>query len=301
MKTPVIAGLAARACVIALICCACNRGHNNPSPNPAQASSSPSPAATPTPSPSIALSHPKVRYSIRQSRETPFGPSTLLATLNGKSTELIGKDKKKCLQIVEQRDYDGDGLLDALVEDSIACGGNCCPNKFFFVSLMPNGQFAVSDEFADSWDEPVVEKWKGRWSVVVVSNNAGVNLERPIEFTRRFELDAGKAVKVEERQKQDMKAIVEMRSEIFDFDKPSQVHTLHYDLDGDGKNDSIEGTLWQRWGSIFWTVKFADGKAFSSNTACKRIGVLPTQTNGVHDLVCDQDTVMHWDGTKYQE
>jgi hypothetical protein len=27
--------------------------------------------------------------------------------------------------------------------------------------------------------------------------------------------------------------------------------------------------------------------------------VLATTTNGVHDLVCDQDSVFRWDGTKY--
>jgi hypothetical protein len=301
MKRPEIAALVVSVSVIVFTGAACNREPARKQIPAAQASPSPSPSPRATTTPSLALSHPKVRYSIRQSGETDFGPSRLLASLNGKTTEVIGKDKKKCLQIVEQRDFDGDGLLDALVEDITACGGNCCPNQFFFVSLLPDGEFAISDEFADSWQDPVVSRWKGRWSVVVVSNNAGVNLERPVEFTRRFVLEAGKAVKVEEHQRQDMKAIVEMRSEIFRNDKPDAIHTLHYDLDGDGRKDTIEGQLWERWGSIVWTVKFANGKEFSSKTACKRIGVLATKTNGVHNLVCDQDSVLQWDGTEYKE
>lgn len=243
----------------------------------------------------------KVRYSIKQSGDTPFGPSTLVATFNGKASILINKSKGKCLQIVEQRDFDGDGSLDALVEDITACGGNCCPNQFFFVSARPDGTFAVSDEFADSWKDPVIEKWKGHWSVVVVSNNEGVNRERPIETTRRFVLEDGKAVKVEEHQRKDMKAIVEMRSEIFKGEDPQETHTFQYDLDGDGKKDTITGKLWERWGRILWSVDFANGKSFSSNDACKRIGVLSTKTNDVNDLVCDQDTVLHWNGAEYKE
>jgi len=242
----------------------------------------------------------KVKYSVAQSGHAAFSPGALLASFNGKTQTLISKSKNKCLQIVAVRDFDGDGLTDALVSDITACGGNCCPNQFFFVSARPDGTFAVSDEFADSWKDPVIEKWQGHWSVVVTSNNEGVNRERPVEFTRRFVLDGGKAVKVEESRRKDMNAIVEMRSEIFKDDDEKEIHSFQYDLDGDGKKDTISGKLWQRWGRILWTVQFANGVKFSSNDACKRIGVLPTKTHGVNDLVCDQDTVFRWDGSAYR-
>lgn len=259
-----------------------------------QASTTPVPAQQSKPRPV----KPKIQYAITQLDKTTFSTGALVAAINGKRQVLVSKSKNKCLQIIDQRDFDGDGSLDALVEDITACGGNCCPNHFFFASALPDGTFAVSDEFADSWTDPVIERWKGRWSVVVVSNNAGMNRERPVEFTRRFVLEAGKAVKVEEHERKDMKSIVEMRSEIFKNDQ--EKHSIKYDLDGDGKKDTISGKLWERWGSILWTVEFANGKIFSSNTACKRIGVLATKTDGVHDLVCDQDTVLHWDGSEYK-
>lgn len=211
-----------------------------------------------------ASSHPKITYSVTQSGEIPSGPSTLLATVNGKSSVLINKSKGKCLQIVEQRDFDGDGSLDALVEDITACGGNCCANQFFFVSARPDGTFAMSDEFADSWTDPIIEKWKGQWSVVVVSNSEGFNLQELVEITRRFVLRGGKAVKVEEHRHEELKAIAEMRSDIFKGDNPEETHSFEYDLDGDGKNDTIRGKLWERWGRILWTVEFANGKTFSS-------------------------------------
>jgi hypothetical protein len=245
-------------------------------------------------------SHARISYSVTQSGDGALGPNSLLATINGKSSVLIDKSKDKCLRIVEQKDFDGDGSLDALVEDITACGGNCCPSQFFFVSARPDGSLVMSSEFADSWTDPIVEKWNGRWSVVVVSNNEGVNRQRPVEITRRFVLQAGRAVKMEEHRRQELKAIADLRSEIFKGSDPEETHSLHYDLDGDGKNDTITGKLWERWDRIMWTVEFANGKTFASQDACKRIGVLSSKTNGVNDLVCDQDTVLHWDGSEYK-
>jgi hypothetical protein len=246
----------------------------------------------------------KIRYSIKPGESPAF--SILRATFNGKTTELMGKDKRTCLQIVDQRDFDGDGYLDALVAVSSSCGGNCCPDDFFFVSARPAGRFVVA-ALADSWNDPVIEKWKGQWSVVVVSDNTGANLDRPLEITRRFVLRAGRAVKVEQHRRKEIDALVNMRSEdfrseVYPKDPPADEpppHTLEYDLDGDGRKDTISGTIWEVWGTIRWTVTFADGKQFSTEVGCRRIGVLATTTNGVHDLVCDQDSVFRWDGTKY--
>lgn len=246
--------------------------------------------------------YPEVKYFAKKSGNTLFA-NVLLATANGKTYELIGKSKQKCLRLVAQKDFDGNGSLDALVEHITACGGNCCSNSFFFVSSFDKGRFEISNEFADSWKDPVIEKWKGRWSVVVVSSNAGMNLDRPVEVTRRFVLEKGEAIQVEENRRKDIKSIVEMRSEMFSSEMSSgedHAHTIEYDLDGDGTKDIVSGKLWPRWGSIVWSVRFSNGKEFSSDKACKRIGVLATKTHGVNDLVCDQDTVLHWNGSAYK-
>jgi hypothetical protein len=147
-----------------------------------------------------------------------------------------------------------------------------------------------------------MEKWKGRWSVVVTSDasiGAG-NLTRPNVITRRFILESGKAVLVEEKRRKDLKSIIEIRSEMFDPKNVDETHSIEYDLDSDGRKDRINATHWLRWGTMEWDVEFADGKKFSGNTACKRIGVLKTKTNGVSDLVCDQDTVLRWNGREYR-
>lgn len=240
----------------------------------------------------------KVEYSVEKSDGSIF--TALRATANGKTYQLVDKSKEMCLQVIAQRDLDGNGFVDALVLHRIACGGSCCSDTFFVVSAFGDGRFEVSDEFADSWVYPVIEKWKDRWSVVVTSDNEGMNLQRPVEITRRFVLESGKMVQVEEHRRKDLDSIVDLRSEVFNADKPDETHSLEFDLDGDGKKDQIKGKLWARWGRILWSVEFADGKKFSSNAGCKRIGVLETKTRGVSDLVCDLDTVFRWNGREYR-
>jgi hypothetical protein len=242
------------------------------------------------------LTPTSVEYTVEKSHY--LGDATLRAKVDGKSYTLIDKSKEQCLEIVDQRDWDGNGLKDALVERITACGGNCCPNSFFFVTAFPHGRFEISTDLADSWKDPTIERWKDRWSVVIVSDNEGWNTDRPVEITRRFVVQGGKAEKVEESQRRELPALVEIRSEIFKAD--GEEHRIQYDLDGDGKKDTINGKLWERWGRLMWSVRFATGKQFSSSTACKRIGVLATKTRGVNDLVCDQDAVLHWTGQKYR-
>lgn len=241
----------------------------------------------------------RIEYSLDKDSGREF--STLRATSGGKTYTLIDQSKHSCLQIVDQRDWDGNGFIDALVRHVNACGGNGAEDSFFFVSAFGNGRFELSHEFGYTSDDPVIEKWKNGWSAVVVSNNEGYNnTQRPEEIKERFVVDAGKAVKVEESRRKDLPSLLEMRSEIFSMDKTDEQHTIEYDLDGDGKKDLITARLWVRWGRMLWTVRFANGKKFEAETACKRIGVLSTKTNGVNDLVCDQDTVLHWNNQAYQ-
>jgi hypothetical protein len=239
----------------------------------------------------------KTTYSVGKPKGSLY--NELSATENGKTYKLIPESKNQCLEVVEQKDFDGNGTLDALVQNTTACGGNCCPNGFFFISARGGGKFDIGDPMADSWVDPVIERWKGRWSVVIVSNNAGVNTERPVEITRRFVFENGKAVKVEERQRKEIQSLLDLRSEVFKSGSPDERHQITYDLDGDGRQDKIGGTLWERWGLIVWTVEFANGKKAEGKPDCKRIGVLASKTSGVHDLVCDQDTVLRWDGKRY--
>ncbi len=241
-----------------------------------------------------------VKYSVPD-EEKLFSENILKAELDGKTYIVISKkDEIRCLEIVDQRDYDGNGTTDALLSFNNTCGGNCCANSFFFVSYLKDGHFQKSDAFGYSWANPNIKKWKQKWSVLVTSNNEGVNNNPAKEIIERFVLDSGKAIKVEESERKEIISIVELRSDQFDFDKENQIKIINFDLDGDQIEDKIETRFWHRWGRLLLTVNLSSGYVFKSNFGCKRIGVLPTKSNSVNDLVCDQDSILRWNGSEYK-
>lgn len=223
----------------------------------------------------------------------------LLADIDNQTYALIEAEEEICIQLHDVKDFDGNGSLDALVTNITACGGNCCGNSYFFYSYSGDGHFVRSEDFGYSWVDPEIERWKGRWSVLVTSHNEGVNQHEHEEIKERYVLDVGKSVKVEETERKGLVALVELNSIDFDFSK-DEVKTMYYDLDNDGKEDKIEGRLWHRWGRIIWKVKFSSGKTFEDGTGCKRIGVSKAETNGYHDIICDLDGVLKWNGKKYE-
>ena len=47
-------------------------------------------------------------------------------------------------------------------------------------------------------------------------------------------------------------------------------------------------------------TQFADGKNYESSLGSKRIGVLNSKTNGIHDLVSDLNDILIWEGKEYK-
>jgi hypothetical protein len=146
---------------------------------------------------------------------------------------------------------------------------------------------------------PIIEKWNGK-------NSVKIELFSPASMeasTERYILKNGKAVRVENKKKVPMKAIVELLpsdcTEEGDLTQKSG-KKIFYDIDGDGAKDYIHGSFWSRWGVIgTWRIVFANGKKYEAKNSAGRVGVLSTKTNGVHDLVIDFDEIMVWDGRKY--
>jgi hypothetical protein len=246
---------------------------------------------------------PNVLYEVETSSEPPpYG--TLRATEDDKTYTLMGRSKETCMGVLDQKDFDGNGFVDALVVVHPACGGSCCPNTFFFVSAQGGGKFKIGATFGESWGDPTIEKWNDAWSVLVSETNDGITTDARTEVQKRFVLKAGKAVMVEEKKRTTLKSLVELKSEDFDTQKREETRSIEFDLDGDGKPDKITGKLsglmnrWD-WGTLEWTVEFSSGKSFHGQ-GCRRIGVLEGSTGGVHDLVCDQDSVYRWDGSEYK-
>lgn len=225
----------------------------------------------------------------------------VLAKRAGEDIVVLPRSEGACLEVLFERDLDGDGWVDAIVEHAVSCGGNLSPSVYLFVAGTPEPKFVVQ-ELGSQWQRPSIEDWKGRPSIVLVSNNAGANVERPERTTRRYVFQDGRAVLAQETRAQDLKALAELRSEVFAGAAQDDERTLEFDLDADGKPDRVVATFWERWGSMFWQVRFGDGRATERHgDACKRIGVLPEKSMGHHDLVCHFDTRYRWNGSDYVE
>jgi hypothetical protein len=240
----------------------------------------------------------QIKYYSTRIEDSMF--STLKATVNGKEYTLIDKKAEKCLILEEQRDFDNNGSMDALVTSIDACGGNCCPNSFFFVTYKGKGEFVVSDDFGSSRGNLKIENWKGKPSIVMIENNEGYNLEQAEEIKYRYVLDtAGQAEVAEYSIRKHIPSLRDMKSTEFEFTKSGEYRKMEFDLNGDSKMDLIKGELYERWGRIIWSVTITGMSEITSEPHCKRIGILSTKTAGFHDIVCDFDKVLHWDGKKY--
>ena len=86
----------------------------------------------------------------------------LVARIGNREHVVLGETDDMCLDLPDQRDFDGDGNRDALVFRSPACRGDAAPGVLFFVS--GDTAFRRSNPFPGH--RPHVEEWDGGWSVV---------------------------------------------------------------------------------------------------------------------------------------
>jgi len=241
-----------------------------------------------------------VTYKLRDSKDKTLMENELYALIEGQEYKINISEWLMCMEIVDQRDFDNDGMNDALVKNIEACGGNGALNSFFFVAYKGAGYFSISSEFGNCWDDPVIEKWNNQWSVIVESTNGeGYSNDKSITVRERYIFKDGKAIMVESLSKSSLSVLKEIVATEFSYDNPDEIKKILYDLDSDGKLDTIICSFWERWGEILWDVHFASGIITESNQGCDRIGILNSKTNGVNDLVCGEDYVFKWNGEDY--
>lgn len=236
-----------------------------------------------------------VVYSLRD-EENVFQSNLIFAKKGDRKIKVTKEEK--CLLLVDQKDFDGDGDTDLLVEDVVACGGNCCPNSFFVVAYDGNMKFKISENFNSSWEGIKVEKWKDRWSFVATYVRAGANTLDYYEATKRHILINGKITLVEFFEKEEMKALYNIRAKQFDIKKEGQVKVFEFDIDGDGVKEKIKCRLWNRWGVVQCEVK--KGEKILVKVSGKRAGFLKTKSSGFHDIVVNHDVIHKWNGKKYE-
>lgn len=223
--------------------------------------------------------------------------SVFEATIDGESYAVA--DLPECLQLEHTQDFNGDGYLDALVTDVIACGGNAVGNQHFFV-YYDGENFHATESFGYSWDAPVVEPWQGNITVYTVSTNMGLNNEDEQIIRERHILRDGQAEQVWLEESEEIEALLELRSSAFDllnYD-PDSTLAMTFDFDDDGQGETMTCSFWQRWGTLDCNVELK-GEAINISS-CRRVGVLESRHNGVHDIVCGNEEVYIWTGESYQ-
>lgn len=230
--------------------------------------------------------------------------SSFEASIDGQTVVLT--DLPECLQLEAVEDFDGNGYRDALVADVIACGGNGVGNEYFFV-YYDGETFQATETFGYSWDIPLVELWQDELSVYTVSNNAGFHTEDEQIIRERHVLREGQAVQVWFEESEELEALLELRSSAFDVrdtsattaSNPPTSLSITFDLDKDGNAEIIRCGFFERWGALDCSTTLQGYDTYIPAN-CRRLGVLASKHNGVHDLVCGDETIYSWTGEAYE-
>ncbi len=189
--------------------------------------------------------------------------------------------------IERQGDFDGDGRPDAIVWS--ACGGNGCGSpSYAFVSLKDDRLSVLT--IGDSIDGLQARQTDGRWF-----------FELKVEGgSEVFVMDGDKPTPYATTKRPVLKALAEVHG-------PGTVETegpdqhLSADVDLDGKPESIRCEVWARWGLLWCHLPLPGGGTQQLGTGCKRFGALPTSSNGRREFVCNEDSVVRFDGKAWVE
>jgi len=239
----------------------------------------------------------EIEFRVVENKE--LTPSSIVATRNGKETVVVAEGEFFCVYLGGELDFDQNGLVDALAGTG-ACGASCCASQYFLVLSQDDGSFRRTEFFGSSWKKPIIEPWKGKPSIRILTQPAGMDTNPSIRSVHRYVVQNGEVNEVEKSVAKPVPAIWEFNS--FEFETRNQIrpYVQHYDLNSDGADDQISFDLWERWGALTTTVQISGLPPQRIRGACKRIGILESQNNQFHDIVCNIDTLLSWKGKKYE-
>lgn len=242
----------------------------------------------------------QVKIAYYLSKQSLHEKNRLIATVDGDSVELIGFDQNKCLNVYCVGDFNDDGYKDVAVEIVNGCGGNCCGNAYQF-HLYNGHAFVKTHEVGYDWNGMAIDSSQKHWKFTVETLPQGIaHSEMCKESVEIWKISGYKLTLLEKRSEEKRLAIKEIRSDAFSANNTNEL-TMTFDIDGDGRDDTIKCWYWERWGAIaHWSLLLANGQEVLSTAGGKRIGILETKTLGFHDLVLDCNTVVKWNGEKYE-
>lgn len=212
-------------------------------------------------------------------------------------------DVSNCFIYSKVLDFDNDGLDDILIGESISCGGNMtAAATLYYCTFNEKSKTFEFDEFTEYIGDPIVELWQGKWSIVVEDYGEYELLEAKSRF-----IIEGKKPKIFEHYKREiLNARRALTAEDFDEEKNNNdgftLIYMYYDLNFDGKKDTLQAEVWERWNIIQnISVKLSDNSTVLKIDQARRIGIMPNVSNGFINLVVDFDEVYKWNGSKYDK
>lgn len=251
---------------------------------------------------SINTDVPTIVYSIKKNTDSLEDENAqLCATIDGEKVVIgsinyiFGSDNMANMNIFAQDDFDGDGITDALVYDANV--GNGGGTAWTFITYAGDNSFEKSNIFSEySYYHPEITTVNGKKVLDFIKTDMG---ERIVK--ERHALRNGDVVSLE-LPRSKTQAYTPLKS--VNMEDLGENGAFNFDLNGDGISEKITTTGSYHFGRSFIFKMNGREYDFTVENALWGAGtlhVLKTKTNGVHDIMVEQDTrlVYKWDGSTY--
>lgn len=243
--------------------------------------------------------NPKIEYSVDCNDDnyrlfaTVDGEKVFIATDYG----LFGDESYLMTYIEAQEDFDGDGIVDALVcSPNIGSAGG---SSWVFVSYAGNKRFRKSKVMSippDGYAMAELSKVNGKKVLDFYVVDLGKKVVR-----ERYGLKDGKAVSMSVPTPRFPLYVIMKTIDMEDFDNGK---SLVFDFDDDGVNEKVTSTGSYHFGRSLVLEKNGKKYEFGIGTlyGVGELHVLASKTNGMHDIMSEHDirTIYKWDGTTYK-
>ncbi|MEM9220109.1 MAG: hypothetical protein AAGD25_38000 [Cyanobacteria bacterium P01_F01_bin.150] len=207
-------------------------------------------------------------------------------TTENPAAEFLRSYEMGIASIEQVGDFDRDGIDDALV--GFSHGGNCCAPGYAIISVLNDGSFRLSPIIDWAWNPPQT----------IIYNNKLAFETRTDNQIYVHSYENGRVVLLDERIIQEREAIAQLR--VDEVIAGTVVPSLGIDINNDGVMETLNCEVWDRWQTLLCQIDNADGTVLQDfGQGCDRYGILPTITNGIHDIVCNEQTIARRDGTEY--